>query len=109
SLAAEVLNLAGGGSAARYLVIPSSGFNSRGSRRLGSRLESVVADIDRRPGLSAGLGGGAAVLNDYGTATKARLPLVIGAIIAVTFLMLLVLLRAPLLAALAVALNLLSA
>jgi RND superfamily putative drug exporter len=108
SLAAEVLNVSEGGNAARYLVIPRAGFNSDGSRRLGSQLDSLAAAIDRRPGLSAGVSGGAAVLNDYGSATKARLPLVIGAIIAITFLMLVALLRAPLLAALAVALNLLS-
>jgi RND superfamily putative drug exporter len=108
SLAAEVLNVSRGGTAARYLIIPAAGFNSAGSRRLDSRLDSLVAGLDRRPALSAGLGGGAAVLNDYGTATKARLPLVIGAIIAITFLMLLALLRAPLLAALTVGLNLLS-
>jgi RND superfamily putative drug exporter len=108
SLAAEVLNVAGGGSAARYLIIPRAGFNSRGSRQLGADLQSIVADLDRQPGLTAGVGGGAAVLNDYGRATKSRLPLVIIAIIAITFLMLLLLLRAPLLAGLAVALNLLS-
>jgi RND superfamily putative drug exporter len=108
TLAAEVLDVARGGTAARYLIVPYAGFNSPGSRRLGSRLEPIVAGIDRHPGLTAGLGGGAAVLNDYGSATKARLPLVIGAIIAITFLMLLALLRAPLLAAIAVGLNLLS-
>jgi len=108
SLAAEVINVSGGGTAARYLVVPDSGFNTPGSRRLGSRLRALAARLDGRPGLSAGLSGGAAVLNDYGAATKARLPLVVGSIVAITFLMLLALLRAPLLAALTVALNLLS-
>ena len=56
----------------------------------------------------AGVSGGAAILNDYGSATKSRLPLVIGAIVLITFLMLVAILRAPLLAALAVGLNLLS-
>jgi RND superfamily putative drug exporter len=108
SLAAEVINVSRGGTAGRYLIIPTAGFNTPGSRRLGSRLSPLAARIQRRPGFSAGLGGGAAVLNDYGSATKARLPFVIGAIILITFLMLLLLLRAPLLAAIAVALNLLS-
>jgi RND superfamily putative drug exporter len=107
SLAAEVIDLSGGGGAARFLIVPGSGFNSSGSRRVGSRLRSLAGHLDRR-GLRAGLSGGAAVLNDYGSATKARLPLVVGSIVAITFLMLLALLRAPLLAALAVALNLLS-
>ena len=108
SLAAEVLDVFSGGGGARYLIIPRAGFNTSGSRRLGSRLNALAAAIDSHPRFTAGLGGGAAVLNDYGSATKARLPLVIAAIIAITFLMLLALLRAPLLAALAVALNLLS-
>jgi RND superfamily putative drug exporter len=108
SLAAEVIDVPGGGSAARYLVIPQAGFNTTGSRRLGSRLRALADTIAQQPALRAGLSGGAAVLNDYGSATKARLPLVVGSIVLITFLMLVVLLGAPLLAALAVALNLLS-
>jgi RND superfamily putative drug exporter len=108
SLAAEVLSVSRGGTAARYLVVPDAGFNTPGSRALDSRLRELAATIDRRPGLSAGIGGGAAVLDDYGSATKARLPFVVGSIVLITFLMLVALLRAPLLAALAVALNLLS-
>jgi RND superfamily putative drug exporter len=108
SLAAEVIDVDGGGSAARYLVVPQAGFNSAGSRRLGAQLDSLAAEIDGRPGYRAGVSGGAAVLNDYGSATKSRLPLVVGSIVLITFLMLVALLRAPLLAALAVGLNLLS-
>ena len=58
--------------------------------------------------MRTGISGGAATLNDYASATKARLPLVIGAIVVITFLMLLAILRAPLLAALTIALNLFS-
>ena len=108
SLAGEVVDVSGGGDAGRYLVVPTAGFNSEGSRRLGSQLTSLAAGIDRQPAYSAGVGGGAAVLNDYGSATKSRLPLVVGSIVLITFLMLVALLRAPLLAALAVGLNLLS-
>jgi RND superfamily putative drug exporter len=108
SLAAEVIDVSGGGTAARYLIVPDSGFNTPGSRRLDARLRSLAAAIGRRPALSAGLSGGAAVLNDYGSTTKSRLPLVVGSIVAITFLMLVALLRAPLLAVLAVGLNLLS-
>ena len=108
SLAAEVIDVPGGGTAARYLIVPTAGFNTDGSRRLDSELGSLANAIDSRPGFGAGVGGGAAVLNDYGSATKSRLPLVVGAIVLITFLMLLALLRAPLLAAVAVALNLLS-
>lgn len=108
SLAAEVIDVDGGGTAVRYLVVPRSGFNSAGSRRLGSQLDSLAGEIGGRPGYRAGVSGGAAVLNDYGSATKSRLPLVVGSIVLITFLMLVALLRAPLLAALAVGLNLLS-
>jgi RND superfamily putative drug exporter len=108
SLAGEVFDISGGGGAARYLIVPTTSFNSPGSRRLGSKLRSLADDLDAHRGLRAGLSGGAAVLNDYGQATKARLPFVVGSIVAITFLMLVAMLRAPLLAALAVGLNLLS-
>ncbi len=108
SLAGEVIDIERGGTAARYLVVPEAGFNTAGSRRLGSELNALAATIDERPGYDAGVSGGAAVLNDYGSATKSRLPLVVGSIVLITFLMLVALLRAPLLAGLAVALNLLS-
>ena len=64
--------------------------------------------LAREGDLVTGVSGGAAILNDYGSATKSRLPLVIGAIVLITFLMLVAILRAPLLAALAVCLNLAS-
>ena len=108
SLAAEVIDVGGGGTAARYLIVPRAGFNTPGSRRLGSQLNSLADSIGRRPVYEAGVSGGAAVLNDYGSETKSRLPLVVGSIVLITFLMLVALLRAPLLAALAVGLNLLS-
>jgi putative drug exporter of the RND superfamily len=108
SLAAEVVDIERGGTAARYLIVPEAGFNTAGSRRLGSELSTLAASIESRDGYRAGVSGGAAVLNDYGSATKSRLPLVIGSIVLITFLMLVALLRTPLLAALAVGLNLLS-
>jgi RND superfamily putative drug exporter len=108
SLAAEVIDVDRGGTAARYLIVPDSGFNTAGSRRLYAELRDLGERTEKHSGLLAGLSGGAAVLNDYGSATKSRLPLVIGSIVLITFLMLLALLRAPLLAALAVGLNLLS-
>ncbi len=56
--------------------------------------------------MSTGVTGGAAILNDYGAATRARIPLVIGAVILITFLVLVAILRALPLAAIAVLLNL---
>ena len=59
------------------------------------------------PGIvEAGVAGGAAQLTDYDAITKERIPWVVIAITLVTLLVMIVIVRAPLLAALAVLLNL---
>ena len=108
ALAGEAVSVEGGGQAARMLVISDFGLNTDGSRRVGDRLADDAGLIGREGGLRTGLTGGAAVLNDYGSVTRARIPLVVGAVVIACFLMLVLILRAPLLAALAVALNLAS-
>ena len=109
ALAGEAVNVGRGGQAARLLVVSTDPFNTAGSRAIGARPRRPKPRAWPREGdLVAGVSGGAAILNDYGSATKSRLPLVIGAIVLITFLMLVAILRAPLLAALAVGLNLLS-
>ena len=108
ALAGEAINVSQGGQAARLLVVPTAGFDTAGSREVGSRLLADAAALGRAGEMRTGVSGGAATLNDYAAATRARLPLVIGAIVAITFLMLVAILRAPLLAALTVALNLVS-
>jgi RND superfamily putative drug exporter len=108
SLAGEAVAVGQGGQAARLLVVSTDPFNTAGSRATGAVLESEAARLAREGHLVAGVSGGAAILNDYGSATKSRLPLVIGAIVLITFAMLVAILRAPLLAALAVILNLAS-
>jgi RND superfamily putative drug exporter len=90
------------------LVIPAAGLNTRGSRGVGARLGADSERLAGKGHLQTGVTGGAATLNDYGAATKARLPLVIGTIVFITFLMLVAILRMPLLAALTVGLNLAS-
>ena len=106
--AAEAVSVEGGGQAARMLIVSTHPFNSEGSRRTGDRLladaEAIAAEGDLRTGLT----GGAATLNTYGEATKERLPLVIGAFVLFTLVALVFVLRAPLLALLAVCLNLAS-
>jgi RND superfamily putative drug exporter len=106
--AAEAISVEGGGQAARMLVVSDYPFNSEGSREVGERLETAAAELARASGLETGVTGGAAVLNTYGEATEARLPLVIGAFVLFTLLALVVILRAPLLALLTVCLNLVS-
>jgi putative drug exporter of the RND superfamily len=104
----EAINLEGGGQAARMLVISTHPFNSAGSRAVGERLDEEAARIGSEGGMVTGVAGGAATLNAYGSTTESRLPLVIGAFVLLTFLALIVVLRAPLLALIAVVLNLLS-
>jgi putative drug exporter of the RND superfamily len=106
--AGEAISIDGGGQAARMLVVPTYAFNTEGSRRVGERLETDAARLAAASGLETGVTGGAAVLNTYGEATEARLPLVIGAFVLFTLLALIVILRAPLLALLTVCLNLAS-
>jgi RND superfamily putative drug exporter len=107
-LVGEAISVGGGGQAARMLVISEHGLNSPESRRLGARLEGDAERIARAPGFETGLAGGAAIVNDYAEVTRARIPLVVGAVVVACFLMLLLILRAPLLAGLAVVLNLAS-
>ncbi|MGE5409175.1 MAG: MMPL family transporter, partial [Syntrophothermus sp.] len=105
--AGETIDL-NGGQAASVLVISRFPFNSEGSRRLNASLDREAAALGERAGLRTGVAGGAAQLNDYGSVTEARIPWVIGAITLVTFLVLILVLRAVPLAAIAVGLNLLT-
>jgi RND superfamily putative drug exporter len=104
----ESIDLEGGGQAARILVVSTQPFNSDCSREVDAMLRGEARRLASAGGLRAGVAGGAATLNDYGATTEARLPLVIGAFVLLTLLALVVVLRAPLLALLTVALNLLS-
>jgi RND superfamily putative drug exporter len=108
ALAGEAVSVGRGGQAARMLVISDYGLNTDGSRQVGDRLSRDAERIARDGSLQTGLTGGAAVLNDYGSVTRARIPLVVGAVVIACFLMLVLILRAPLLAAIAVVLNLAS-
>jgi RND superfamily putative drug exporter len=108
ALTSEAVDIGNGGQAARLLVIPDSAFNTAGSRATGALLAADAERLGKRGSLDTGLSGGAATLNDYAAATEGRLPLVIGVVVLITFLMLVAILRAPLLAALALGLNLVS-
>jgi RND superfamily putative drug exporter len=90
------------------LVVSTHGFNTAGSRSIGKHLLTDASQLGEEGGLQTGVTGGAAIFNDYGEATEARLPFVLGAFVLFTLLALIVILRAPLLALLAVCLNLAS-
>ncbi len=94
------------GQAASMLVISEYSFNTPGSIALNERLKKGAAELAKESGLTTGVAGGAAQLNEYSDVTRARIPFVIAAITLVTFLVLIVVLRAIPLAAIAVGLNL---
>jgi RND superfamily putative drug exporter len=104
--AASAVDLDRGGQAAAVLVVSHYTFNSPGSVALYRRLREDAASLGASAGLSVGVGGGAAQLTDYNHVTRESIPIVVAAITLVTFLVMVVVLRALLLAALAVALNL---
>jgi RND superfamily putative drug exporter len=106
--AAEAVSLDRGGQAARMLIVSTHPFNTEGSRQTGERLLADAEQLGREGNLRTGLTGGAATLNTYGEATRARLPAVLGAFVLFSLLALIFVLRAPLLALLAVGLNLAS-
>ncbi len=104
----ETIDLERGGQAATMLVISDYSFNTPGSIKLNQRLNDEAAELADKSGLETGVAGGAAQLNDYSRVTRERMPWVIIAITIATFLMLMVVLRAMLLAVIAVVLNLLT-
>jgi RND superfamily putative drug exporter len=106
--AAQTINIDNGGQAASMLVISDYTFNTPGSIRLNKLLDEEAQAFGQSAGLRTGVAGGAAQLNDYSHITRDRMPLVIAAITLVTFLALIVILRAIPLAAIAVGLNLLT-
>jgi RND superfamily putative drug exporter len=104
--AGAVIDLRHGGQAASMLVISRYSFNTPGSIALNKTLKEEAAVLGARTGLATGVAGGAAQLNDYSRITRATIPIVVIAITLATFLVLVFVLRAVLLAALAVGLNL---
>ncbi|MGN6258786.1 MAG: MMPL family transporter [Solirubrobacterales bacterium] len=104
----EAIDLRNGGQAATIRVITDYSFNTPGSIRLNQKLNRDAAELGEEADLTTGVAGGAAQLNDYSHVTRARIPWVVFAITLATFLVLTIVLRALLLAALAVLLNLLT-
>jgi len=102
----ESIDLERGGQAATMLVISDYSFNTPGSIRLNKTLNSDASELAEDADLETGVAGAAAQLNDYSRVTRERIPWVVLAITIATFLVLMIVLRALLLAAIAVALNL---
>jgi putative drug exporter of the RND superfamily len=106
--AGATIDLDRGGQAASMLVISRFEFNSPGSVELNKKLAAAATELGQSASLETGVAGGAAQLNDYSKITRERIPWIIAIITAVTFLVLVVVLRALPLAAIAVGLNLLT-
>jgi RND superfamily putative drug exporter len=106
--AGETIDLRHGGQAASVLVISKYPFNSDGSIALNKTLDEEATELGEQADLQTGVAGGAAQLNDYSHVTRERIPFVVAAITLVTFLVLVLVLRAIPLAAIAVGLNLLT-
>lgn len=104
--AATTIDLEDGGQAAAILVISHYTFNTPGSVALYKRLQRDATQLSNSTGLKVGVAGGAAQLTDYNQVTRETIPIVVAAITIATFLVMVIVLRALLLAALAVALNL---
>jgi RND superfamily putative drug exporter len=106
--AGRVVDFERGGQAARLVVVPRFSLDTPGSSALYRRLREEVAGLRDASSLQAAVGGGPAELDDYETTVADRIPFVIAAISVVTFLALVLILRAIPLAAIAVLLNLLT-
>ncbi len=104
----QTIDLDRGGQAASMVVFPSYEFNTPGSIELNKKLDTAADELAQNASLETGVAGGAAQLNDYSQIIRDRLPLIVAVITLATFLVLVVILRAVLLAAIAVGLNLLS-
>ena len=106
--AGATIDLNHGGQAASMLVISKYEFNSPGSVELNKKLATAASELGQDASLETGVAGGAAQLNDYSQITRDRIPWIIATITLVTFLVLVLVLRALPLAAIAVGLNLLT-
>jgi RND superfamily putative drug exporter len=102
-----VLDLSGGGQAARLLITPDSGLTSPRTRALRDRLDLVAARL-RGPNTEAFAGGEAAQVLDYQKSTIAKLLLLIVLLSAVNYVLLVIVVRSLLVPLFAVALTLLT-
>lgn len=102
-----VTNLDSGGGTVRVIVVPQGGPFDDSNAALGTALrQEAERAADAMGGAQALVGGPAVLLLDFDSATTARFPWLVLTLVLVTFLVLLVLFRSPVLALCAVILNL---
>jgi RND superfamily putative drug exporter len=103
------VNLDRGGSAAQIVVIGDGEVNrARSGAGLRERLEGALEPLERAAGVTARVGGPATVLQDFDSETWGRMWLLVFGLAAVTYVVLVFVLRSLVLPALAVGLNLLT-
>jgi RND superfamily putative drug exporter len=88
------------------IVIPEEGAFDEATVALRPQLERLADEAAKDIGATEVVGGPAVLLDDFDQATSARFPLLVIVLVFVTFLVLLALFRAPVLALVAVLLNL---
>jgi RND superfamily putative drug exporter len=100
------VNVERGGQAGSVTIVPTSGPNEPRTAALQDRLQSSAARLAAETDTEAAVGGPAAQLADYDRATSSRLVVLILALAAVTYLLLVPIFRSVILPAVAVLLNL---
>jgi putative drug exporter of the RND superfamily len=100
------INTPRGGNSARVIVVPDGGAFDEQTQALRPALERAAQDTAGTIDAKSVVGGPAVLLDDFDQATTARFPWLVVVLVVVTFLVLLVLFRAPVLALCAVLLNL---
>jgi RND superfamily putative drug exporter len=99
-------NASNGGNTARVIVVPQKGPFDPQSANLRKDLERETERTAKDLGSNGIVGGPAVLLDDFDQATTARFPLLVIVLVLVTFLVLLIVFRSPVLAFCAVVLNL---
>lgn len=107
--AAFVVNADQGGFAGRITVVPAQAARTDATRALRDRLSRSAQEFARTTGSQAAVGGTAADLIDYRNLGLRRLPVVIVALAALSFILLLALTRSFAASSVAVLLNLITA
>jgi putative drug exporter of the RND superfamily len=104
--ASFAINTNRGGNTARVIVVPEKGPFDKETAKLRPELERLASETAKDIGAQEVVGGPAVLLDDFDSATSARFPFLVLTLVVVTFLVLLLLFRAPVLALVAVLLNL---
>jgi RND superfamily putative drug exporter len=99
-------NTSNGGNTARVIVVPQRGPFDPKSSTLARALERDTRKASRELGATGLVGGPAVLLHDFDEKTTARFPFLVLVLVLVTFLVLVIVFRSPVLAFIAVLLNL---